>query len=75
MAKATTPYNQFSYLQHCTPTAPFHLQSGLQVSAILHLPFALITATNNLLNILYAIQLSVTVGSSQQSNHNKTHKI
>ncbi|KAM6465576.1 dual specificity protein kinase TTK isoform 1-T1 [Liasis olivaceus] len=33
MDKATTPYNQFSYLQHCTPTTPFHVQTGLQVSA------------------------------------------
>ncbi|XP_070589198.1 dual specificity protein kinase TTK [Erythrolamprus reginae] len=33
MDKATTPYNQFSYLQHCTPTIPFQLQSGLQVTA------------------------------------------
>ncbi|ETE60447.1 Dual specificity protein kinase TTK, partial [Ophiophagus hannah] len=35
MDKATTPYNQFSYLQHCTPTAPFHLHSGLQVFQVL----------------------------------------
>ncbi|XP_066465864.1 dual specificity protein kinase TTK [Tiliqua scincoides] len=29
--KATTPYNQFSYLQPCTPTTPFQVQTGLQI--------------------------------------------
>ncbi|XP_054839104.1 dual specificity protein kinase TTK [Eublepharis macularius] len=32
-SKVTTPYNQFSYLHPCTPTTPFQVQSGLQISA------------------------------------------
>ncbi|XP_062981863.1 dual specificity protein kinase TTK [Elgaria multicarinata webbii] len=31
--KAITPYNQFSYLQPCTPTTPFQVQTGSQISA------------------------------------------
>ncbi|KAJ6665843.1 hypothetical protein lerEdw1_001315 [Lerista edwardsae] len=30
-AKATTPYSEFSYLQPCTPTTPFQVQTGLQL--------------------------------------------
>uniref|UniRef100_A0A8C6XHC0 Dual specificity protein kinase TTK n=1 Tax=Naja naja TaxID=35670 RepID=A0A8C6XHC0_NAJNA len=54
MDKATTPYNQFSYLQHCTPTAPFHLHSGLQVSASV-LPNECILVKGKLYSVLKVI--------------------
>ncbi|XP_042299432.1 dual specificity protein kinase TTK-like [Sceloporus undulatus] len=31
--RATTPYNQFSYLPPCTPKTPFQMQTALQISA------------------------------------------
>ncbi|XP_013921303.1 PREDICTED: dual specificity protein kinase TTK [Thamnophis sirtalis] len=54
MDKATTPYNQLSYLQHCTPTAPFHLQSGFQVSASV-LPSECILVKRKLYSVLKQI--------------------